>query len=702
MGAGRGRRLRAGGRLPRPDLQRPRRRGLDVPRLHALGQRRLLHHPPAAGRRATKTSCSTSMTPASAAASPKKRRRAAAAKAAAARSRRPPAQPSAAAPPTPAPATPSRRPRSQEGQEPTARSTTNAKKHNKNRKHKHRKHPKAKHKHRKHNKQKRATPTAGGPPKSRAPRRTARRARAARCPAWRSASPAPAEAAFGVKSLQVSARNADGSVDNRAGSHPYEYVVRFEVNTDAEGEPEGSLRNLIVDLPAGMTGNPLALPRCSGADFEGGRPRCPGNTQVGVAQVKLGRSLRSRHRPRLQPRPAARRGRRARGLSIANINSFQEASLRPSDYGVRISDITIPTDKKIVLGRTRRSGGCRCEASHDPERFCPVAGSPDRRSKAAPAKPPPAGLPHPADLLHRAAADARSRSNRWRNRASWSARAPSRSAKAAAPKGCSGCDRPPFAPTISSQPETAAAESPSGLDFAIHVPQASLSQIPRPPGDPEGNATATATLRDAAVTLPAGLAVNPSAAAGLAACSPAQIGLGRRRPSPRCPAASALGTVKARTPLLDHPLPGTVYLAAQGDNPFGSLIAIYIVVDDPVSGVVVKLAGKVEPDPVTGQLRTPVAQNPQLPFEDLALALHRRPARDLHHAADLRHLRHRHRAGALDRPRRARPPTPPTPSRSAPRAGGGPARTAKPRCPTPRPSKPAPRRRWPAPSRPSS
>ena len=74
------------------------------------------------------------------------------------------------------------------------------------------------------------------------------------------------------------------------------------------------------------------------------------------------------------------------------------------------------------------------------------------------------------------------------------------------------------------------------------------------------------------------------------------------------------------TPLLPSPLTGAVYLASQGDNPFGSLIALYIVAENKEYGVLVKVAGQVTPDPVTGQLVTTFDETPPLPFSDLKLS----------------------------------------------------------------------------------
>jgi hypothetical protein len=120
------------------------------------------------------------------------------------------------------------------------------------------------------------------------------------------------------------------------------------------------------------------------------------------------------------------------------------------------------------------------------------------------------------------------------------------------------------------------------------------------------------------VTLPAGVAIDSAGADGLQACSLGEVGL-ESPMEQSCPEAAKVGTVEIKTPLLPNPLVGAAYLAQQNANPFGSLVALYMVVKDPVSGVIVKLAGEVKPDAVTGQLVSTFKETPQLPFEDLAL-----------------------------------------------------------------------------------
>ncbi len=73
------------------------------------------------------------------------------------------------------------------------------------------------------------------------------------------------------------------------------------------------------------------------------------------------------------------------------------------------------------------------------------------------------------------------------------------------------------------------------------------------------------------------------------------------------------------TPLLPEPVEGGIYFAEQNDNPFGSLVGLYIEAENPKSGVVVKLAGEVALNQVTGQLVTTFPDDPQLPFEEAKL-----------------------------------------------------------------------------------
>jgi hypothetical protein len=408
--------------------------------------------------------------------------------------------------------------------------------------------------------------------------------------------PAAARADFGIKTMSVGTFNKDGSVDLKAGSHPYEFRVGVQMNQDAEETPEETLREIVVDLPAGMVGNPQALPLCTGAQFEGQIARCPADTQIGVAHVNVTGLEQTVIVPvyNLTPPlgvPASV------GFSIVNENSFQEASLRPSDYGVNISDVTLPT-ANAVRSFEETIWGIPTDPSHDPLRVCFLPGGGSIEGCPSTANPAPfLSLPTSCGGPLQTTATV---SSVQEPEVSVSKSVQSLD-EGGSPHGLEGCDRPPFEPQIQVQPETSAADSPTGLHVGLDVPQNE---------DPEG--IATAHLKDAFVALPQGFAVNPSSADGLAACSLAQIGLGTEGPG-SCPAASEVGTVKAQTPLLDHPVPGTVYLARQSENPFGSLIALYVVLDDPISGVTVKLAGEVEPDPDTGQLFAFFEENPQLP-----------------------------------------------------------------------------------------
>ena len=126
------------------------------------------------------------------------------------------------------------------------------------------------------------------------------------------------------------------------------------------------------------------------------------------------------------------------------------------------------------------------------------------------------------------------------------------------------------------------------------------------------------------------MTINPSVAEGLSVCTPAELAResSHSAPGEGCPQGSKLGSVHVKTPIVEEAVEGSVYLAQQDDpatstpgaeNPFDSLIAFYIVLQNQNLGVSVKIPAKVEPDPRTGQLVTTVTDAPQLPFSQFDL-----------------------------------------------------------------------------------
>jgi hypothetical protein len=412
---------------------------------------------------------------------------------------------------------------------------------------------------------------------------------------------------FGIELFTFRTTAEDGSDDTQAGSHPYELIADLRAPTTALTglpfqSPTGTIKDLIDELPAGLVGNPTAVPTCTVRIVE--EKLCSGDAQVGLVTAYHGST--SETAPiynTIAPEGAAAR---FAGEINLSTSAFIDSGVRTGgDYGITSGGYNI-SPLANTYGVTVSLWGVPAAGAHDAERFCPVSGG-GREKGCSSAQPERPFLSNPTacvgPLTAKAKLDAYQGPGEWAE------------ASVVMP-AMTGCETVGFEPSIEVTPTSQISDSPTGLEVDLHVPQNE---------DPEG--LATADLKDAAVKLPQGFTLNPSSANGLSACTPAQFGLVtaagvspiHTTASPaECPAASKIGSVEVDTPLLGHPLPGGVYVAQPYANPFDSLLAIYIAVNDPISGVVIKLAGDIEIGP-EGQLTTSFDENPQLPFEDFKL-----------------------------------------------------------------------------------
>jgi hypothetical protein len=415
-----------------------------------------------------------------------------------------------------------------------------------------------------------------------------------------------AQADFGIApgSTTVTALNRDGTIDTQAGSHPYSFTVHFNLNTEGLISEGGEMRDVIVDLPQGLIGNPQAVPRCPQQLFEGGEPHCPASTQVGVLSARLpatGDTLGPVYNLTPPPGVAARIG-----YSVTGLVSLQYATVSSGDgYRVHVSAPDLPLE---VTAATETIWGTPADEGHTPERG-PKTTFGGLKSEA----PLNAFLTLPASCEK--APETTVMVDSAQNPGVFTGETVPFRDSGGNPAAMSGCDAVPFSPRILSEPTThvaGAADSPSGLDFELALPDQGLL-------DPNGIAETEPVKTE--VVLPQGVTVNPSAANGQGVCTPAQYEAASTAAGTGCPDSSKVGTLVAKTPLLEEQIEGGVYLAAPHDNPFGSLLALYIVARAPERGVLVKQAGMVHADPGTGQLTATFDQLPPLPYSSFQLDL---------------------------------------------------------------------------------
>jgi hypothetical protein len=156
------------------------------------------------------------------------------------------------------------------------------------------------------------------------------------------------------------------------------------------------------------------------------------------------------------------------------------------------------------------------------------------------------------------------------------------------------CNTIPFDPKVHVDGGTNAVDSPAAVNTEL--------QIPVEEGKPKGQETST--VRTAKVTLPQGMGLNPSAANGLAACTPQQFGKGTKNPV-ACPANSKIGTATVVSEALpDQALTGNVYVGPQEsrDPESGKEFQIYVDARSDRYEVDARLIGNVFANAKTGQL----------------------------------------------------------------------------------------------------
>ena len=421
--------------------------------------------------------------------------------------------------------------------------------------------------------------------------------------------------------------NADGTFvdplfERRAGSHP-DLEIGFKVETGPDGKPVEALRTFDVDLPKGLVGNPKAVSSCAPEDLI--NPGVPGadcamTSQVGYAEiVAWGPNGRTNFSVAVFNIAHGTDVPARFGFNFNSVVGLINARVRPDDYGISSGGFSLSQGEYLESARVI-IWGVPADRSHDTmrqnHRLALNVNDFNKPQVPAPNISPLSLEPPAKPLLSLPSTCSEEplsftvRGDSWENPDKFDERTLTAD-EDGTPFVFEGCERLSFNPSAVVRPLAHTADSPSGLDVDITVPQ---------PQDAYG--LAPSHVRNVRTVLPKGVSVNASSAAGLGSCSLAQIKLGSND-APTCPASSRLGSVEIETPVLDETLQGDVFLAKQNENPFDSLLALYISVKGP--GFNLKLPGKIEVDSNTGQLTTVVTDNPQLPFEHLSLNLNGGP-----------------------------------------------------------------------------
>ncbi len=352
-----------------------------------------------------------------------------------------------------------------------------------------------------------------------------------------------AQAAIGV--IDVTS-----TVSNPQAAAPTSFSLGFRLS-----DPAQQVKDLTLHLPPGLVGNPLAQPACPVAQFTA--DACPATTAVGTSQVDAdpGNLTIDGTIYNLVPQPGepARLGIVYRSPSISSLFVQGAVQLRPADGGLDSIIKDLPKQAKIggLLPAETQVKAIRLTLrdsfASNPTSCAPATTTVDVTSYAA----------------------------------------PTTVASGTASYTPTGCDKVPFAPKL----------AVSIGDVARGFSPSLSTVITQSPGE--------AGIRDAVVTLPAGIVANATSTPAICTADQAS--------ADACPAGSVVGSATVTSPLLTDDLEGNVFLV--GGAP-GTLPSLRIDLRGTLRIVLVAKVGFSK----AGTLQTVLSGIPDVPVSRFALA----------------------------------------------------------------------------------
>ncbi|HEY4097246.1 MAG TPA: hypothetical protein VGM33_17115 [Baekduia sp.] len=363
--------------------------------------------------------------------------------------------------------------------------------------------------------------------------------------------------AIGVGSVSLT------SDDYTAGAHS-----NFTLNV-AFSNASDDLKDVTVNLPTGLLGNPRAVPQCTEAQLAA--DACPAASEVGTTTVMA----------------------QAAGIPL-NVPSTGTVYnvVPPADRPARLGIVVRPVGGvlgKIVLDvdidvRDDSDYGLINVIKNIPNKLNGIPLTITSMSLTLDGTTP-AG---PYFAVNPTSCAANSVSVTIDSYAS------SKPVTATAPYRATNCGTEPYAPQQVADFDTHGIDQPTGATLGLTLPE-----------NVDGRAPSHSSKT--VVRLPTGFGFNPALAdGGLQLCSAVQFGKQGDDPI-KCPAASQIGTVTFDNPLLGV-VAGKVFFARSPGHPY----QIYFYAQK--QGVTVKLVGNVTLNDDTGQITTTLDNLPQVPY----------------------------------------------------------------------------------------